>query len=620
MRVLPARQDQKGTMSGTISKDSIHDVRQRTDIVQVISQYVQLKRSGTNHLGLCPFHQEKTPSFNVNGQRQFYHCFGCHESGDVFTFLMKMEGRMFNEVVEDLAARNGIQVQYERSMSQGAAKAAAERRSEHQAGVELNGRVARLFQEMLASPDGRVGREYLEQRGVKPALVESFRLGLAPASGQAIVHRLAREPSTLALAERLGIVSRRQNGEGYYDRFRNRLIFPVTSVSGEVLAFGGRLLSDDNGPKYLNSPESSLYRKGEALYGLEQAGPHIRRRGSAILVEGNFDVVQMHQHGFPNTVAPMGTALTERQVQLLRRLCPSVTVLFDGDDAGQTATVKAIPLLIAEGLEASVSTLPAPEDPDSFLKTRGSEALEALLSSAVPGIDFLIHHHRRLHGSSIPAKVKILERVAPIVARLTSQVARDLYMGRLSSELGVEAQVVLRAIRGAKREQLTAQVARNEQAASQAATEPMAALTETDRTALHILGILSDHPHLTARAQAARVDVLLTNEALRATYKAAMEMLEEHGKIDAAPLLNLAPPALRDSLARTIASGAFASDGDPTRALDDCLAQLERVGLERELLLIHSQMRNAEQKGDDELLRTLVVRKVELEREIHEKR
>jgi len=601
-------------MAGIIAEEVIAEVRQRTDIVQLIGRHVSLRRSGVNHLGLCPFHDEKTPSFNVNAQRQFYHCFGCHESGDVFSFLMKIEGRGFADVVEELASQCSVEVKYEGG-GKGAGRDRARKRSERQAALELNRKVRDLYRELLKSDQGKAVRAYLERRGITEETADAFYLGYAPKGGSVVTNMLQRNKVTPAFAEKVGLISgRRGERGGYYDRFWNRLIFPVSGASKEVQGFGGRLLGDGDGPKYINSPESVAYRKSEALYGLEQASKAIRQAREVLVVEGNVDVLQMYQCGFENTVAPMGTALTTQQVRMLRRLADNAVAIFDGDKAGQAAAVKSVPTLLDAGLEARIATLPAGHDPDTILLEQGPGAMEKIIKEAVPAVDFLMAYHHRLSDDSIPAKARLLETVAPVVARLRSQVARELYAGKLASMVSVDPDVVRRAIRGERRQSL-------EQAVS-GAEKPVevrpAVLAPTDRVILTILGILTEHAHLARKAEAAQLSRLLTNDALHATYNAALQMLREHGSINAPGLLEIAAPEVKDIIARVVINRDWATEvsgADPTRALDSCIAAMELGGIEKEQKEITEQIRKAEGSGDASDRRMLVMRLQELQAE-----
>jgi DNA primase len=590
----------------------IAEIRERTDIVQVIGQHVQLKRSGMNYLGLCPFHEEKTPSFNVNPQRQFFHCFGCHESGDVITFLMKVEGRRFLEVVEDLAARAGIEVPRQQ-VSASDARREAQRKSERQQGLDLNRKVAEHYRRNLLGERGATAREYVERRGIGAEVAEAFKLGFALPTGSSVVKLLEAERVSLELAERLGLCAKRREGSagapGYHDRFWNRLIFPVMAAGGEVVAFGGRLLGDGDGPKYINTPETALYRKGETLYGLHAAATPMRKHSQAIVVEGNVDVLQMHQHGFAQTVAPMGTALTPRQVLLLKRFADEVVALFDGDDAGQAAALKAVRTLTEAGVTGKIATLPAGHDPDSFLREAGAGAMSALLEGAKPAVDFLIEVLQKRMDDSIPGRARLLDEVAPVIAKLSGAVDRDLYVSRLALLLDIEPGIVRRAVLGQR-----APAASLQRAARPAAKEPLPAAE------LELLGVLAEHPHHFPRAEEAGASSLLTNAGLRGTYRAAMEMQRQSGTLEPAQLLQATPGEVRDAVAGVVLSGKFASDGDPTRALDDCLSALERSRLVRERQEIRDQIASARAQHDDEAVRALAVRLIAVEREIHETR
>ncbi|MFH1130123.1 MAG: DNA primase, partial [Pseudomonadota bacterium] len=599
-------------MDGRIPEDVISQVREKTDIVQVIGQYVELKRAGANHKGLCPFHEEKTPSFNVNPARQFFHCFGCQESGDVFAFLMKIEGRQFAEVVEDLAAKAGVELRLIKNPV--TARTAARRKSEHQAGVDLNDEVAKLYRDLLNQKEGQIARAYLEKRGIRQEVADSFLLGFAPSSGNAVVRLLEHKKIPMDFADRMGLVAKRKQGAGYHDRFWNRLIFPLVDVRGSVLGFGGRLLGEGDGPKYINTPDTPLYRKGTTLYGLHVAAPAIRRKDEALLVEGNFDVLQLHQWGFDHAVAPMGTAVTEQQVRLIKRFSKRVVALFDGDKAGRAAARRAVHTFVKEGLDAKIATLPEGEDPDSLLTSRGAESMAEVISGAIPALDYVLNELQAEMEDSIPGRAKLLEIMAPLVKVLESPVARELYADRLSLALAIDRGTVDRAIKGFR-------IA--EKASNYKEKQKLSVLEQKKEVLpeeLALLAILADHPHLFPRVEQAGVCNLLTNSELRATYQAAVEMQRSSGQVEVSKLLQLAPSNIRDAVADILLSGRFASDGDPTRALDDCVVALQRNELQRELREIQTNMADAKAKGDTDSMRALGLRLVDVERRIHETR
>ena len=364
-----------------IEESVIKTVIERTDIVQLISGYVQLKRRGGRYWGLCPFHREKTPSFSVNADRGVFYCFSCKTGGGAIDFLMKLEGITYPEAIERLAERLGIPVTYTTrgKADNSEARKARERERSYYSVMEA---AQKHFVAMLAAPCGANCLGYAHRRGITDEMIQSFGLGYSPDSWDSLVKSLEHEHLSLNDAKEVGLLGARDSG-GYYARFRNRLMFPVHNVRGEIIAFGGRVLENAETAKYINSPETAIYKKGDNLYGLYQARMHITREHCAILVEGNVDVVMMHAFGFCHTVASMGTALTPKQAQLLYRHTRRVYLMYDGDAAGKKAMIRALPILLGcpfEGLYAV--ELPGDDDPDSFLRVYGAEGMRSLIENA----------------------------------------------------------------------------------------------------------------------------------------------------------------------------------------------------------------------------------------------
>ena len=365
-----------------VPRDKIHDVLDRTNIVEIVKRHVELKRAGTGSWkGLCPFHGEKTPSFHVNETRQYFYCFGCHEKGDAITFLTKIEQRPFMDVLHDLAGFAGVDLDIKPlspAERQARQKAESERDRMYRA-MEL---AASFFEDQYASPAGAAARAYVEKRGIGSAVRERFRVGYAPARWDALSSHLATHKIPPSDLERLGLVG--VNERGRYDFFRDRVMLPVIDRQKRVIGFGGRVLDPEvKDRKYVNSPESPLFHKKESLYGLHAALDAIRRTGTAIVVEGNFDVLALHQAGIEEAVAPMGTALTEEQIAGIGRLASTVVVVFDGDTAGQRAAAKAIPLFVDAGiLGGRIARLPAGVDPDDFVRQpdQGADAFRRLVA------------------------------------------------------------------------------------------------------------------------------------------------------------------------------------------------------------------------------------------------
>jgi DNA primase len=423
-----------------ISKDTISLVRDRTDLVAVVSESVPtLKKRGRRFLGLCPFHKEKTPSFNVNPDTGLYHCFGCKESGDVFTFLQRVDGYTFHEAVRMLAERAGIPIEEERGGPQ-AASEAERHKKDRDALYGVMHMAASFYEEQLRNhPQRKHAQDELARRGLDAQceVAQSFRLGYAPSAWDGLTSFLKRQGVSPAVAETVGLVVPRSGGGGYYDRFRHRLMFAVLDAQGRVVAFSGRALAappdqDESGrdppPKYINSPESPIYTKGATLFGLWQARHAIRRGECAILVEGNFDVVSLHARGVENVIAPLGTAFTQDQARLLRRYTPAVTLLFDGDAAGRKAARAAEEPCDEAGLDAKVAALPDRIDPDELVRSKGAEALRHVLGQARGLLEYLIDADldESFNAADLREKASRIERVTALIARQRDPVARGM--------------------------------------------------------------------------------------------------------------------------------------------------------------------------------------------------
>ncbi len=357
--------------------DFVEQLKSSIDIVKVVGDYVRLKRVGASgrYIGLCPFHQEKTPSFGVNQPRQFYKCFGCGVGGDALKFVMEIDGLTFPEALKLLAERNGIPMPKRTEYADAESKLRG-------ALLDMHAIAASLFQANLKGPQGADARAYLAKRGVSQELIDTFELGFSDASGQSLVRRLAQERFTEEQLDASGLVRRREDGSGSYDYFRGRLMFPIHNESGKVIAFGGRAMRDGDQPKYLNSPETPLYKKTSVLYNLHRARDGMRRSGRAVLVEGYMDVMGVYAAGIKEVVASCGTSFTNRQAQTVHRHADLVVVNFDPDNAGADAAEKAVQLLLDEGLHVRVVALDGGLDPDEYVKQKGAEAYRAKLDSA----------------------------------------------------------------------------------------------------------------------------------------------------------------------------------------------------------------------------------------------
>ena len=418
-------------------------VKQQADIVRVVGEYVRLRKAGQNFVGLCPFHQEKTPSFAVHPVRQMYHCFGCGASGDVFKFVLELEKSSFPDAVRTVAEKCGIPIPRRADQSP------EDRREnqQHSALIDIHRLAAAFFARQLhEAPEGKVAFAYLEDRGLDHDALTRFGLGFAPSSGDALLRQL-KPKYPEKLLEASGLFSCDQSGR-FYDRFRRRIMFPIWNESGKVIAFGGRAMGDDM-PKYMNSPETPIYTKSTVLYHLDKAKDALRKNDFGILVEGYMDAIAVARAGIANVIASCGTSLAEPQVKLLGRYTRRVVVNYDPDTAGQAATERSLALLLEKEFDVRVLALPGGADPDKFLKEQGADAYKELLVQAPQYLDYLIARARRMDRSTAAAKVAALNYLMPYVQRLPNRLLRSEWATRIASELRVEEPVLRESLRRA---------------------------------------------------------------------------------------------------------------------------------------------------------------------------
>ncbi len=417
-----------------VSDQLVETIRDRSDLVSVVSEYLTLKKAGQNFTGLCPFHTEKTPSFSVNPSKQFFHCFGCGVGGDVFQFVMKVEGVAFPEALRRLAGKAGVALP-----EAGPDERESPARREAAQIYELNEAAAAYFhRNLIERPEGAFCRDYLKGRGITAETIKAFSVGFALPRRDDLLKQLGKQFSR-SLLEKAGLTSRRegaQGEEGLFDRFRNRVLFPIRNLQGRVVGFGGRVL-DDTQPKYLNSPETPVFTKGKHLFALDRAkGAGIN---ALIIVEGYFDVIAAHQAGIPNAVGTMGTALTQDHLRLIRRISEKVLLIFDPDEAGARAALRTAPLLIEEGISAKVISLPSGEDPDLFIRKEGKAGFLKKLEEGKTPIDFAIFKMTEASAlKSVDDKIEVIEEIFPLIERLKNKVEQSHYLKRLSDVLQIE--------------------------------------------------------------------------------------------------------------------------------------------------------------------------------------
>ncbi len=405
-----------------IPEEKIEEVRTATDIVDVISAYVRLKRRGKSYVGLCPFHKEKTPSFHVTPEKQMFYCFGCHEGGNVFSFVMKTEKVSFIEAVRTLANRAGIELPVT-EMAQTAD-------TQNEQLFRANMIAARFYFESLTqTPEGEYALEYFRSRGFTDETIRKFGLGYAPRGWQALINHAAANGLDIEYLEKAGLAGKRDDGSSY-DRFRGRVIFPILSTTGRIVAFAGRqLYEDDTLAKYINTPETPIYQKGKLLYGLSMTRDAIRKQEYAILVEGYTDLISMYQAGIHNVVATSGTALTEDQIRLLGRYASAVVIVYDADSAGSAAALRGVELILEKGLDVKIAQLPDGDDPDSFVRNKGKEAFLDLVDESISFIDFKASELQKQGLFSTPeGQARAVRSIIETLAKIPDELKRNFYI------------------------------------------------------------------------------------------------------------------------------------------------------------------------------------------------
>lgn len=421
--------------------DFVRQLKQQINIADVVGEFVRLRKTGSNHMGLCPFHAERSPSFSVNEKKGIYYCFGCQRGGDAVSFLQEILGLSFVDAVKLLASKVGAALPPEFKRG---SPGVANKEDLLEIYFKLNRFVAHFYHEYLLGPNGAQAREYLAKRGVSQESIKKWYLGYAPNAWGELVDFLTTRKAPLEKAEELGLIRKKETrdagGRQHYDLFRDRIMFPVTDLRGRVIAFGGRALGESDGPKYLNSPETPVFKKGNHLYGLFQAQKDIRADDMTVLVEGYMDCIALHQAGIECVVATLGTALSSKQIQLLKRFTKNITVLFDGDSAGREAARKAMELFLAEDVVVKGLTLPNELDPDEYLAENGPESMKELLAHAPYLLDERILDIVGAAGAHVEGKARAAAQIVPWLAKVTSDTARAFRIEQVAGMLGISSQ------------------------------------------------------------------------------------------------------------------------------------------------------------------------------------
>ncbi len=581
------------------SKKFIDDLRNQADIVRVLGDYVTLKKKGQNYWACCPFHGEKTPSFSVSS-KGFFKCFGCGKSGNVFAFVMEIEGSPFPEAIKTVAEKCGVALPVETDDN---AKHHEERDKLRDDLRQLNAWAAEFFESSIESGEGKGALEYLAKRGVTEESRRTFRLGYAPDSWDALSNFLQNRGASKMQIERSGLVSLRDTGNGFYDKFRGRLMFPISDAQGKVVAFGGRILGEGE-PKYLNSPETALYTKGHHLFGLNQSRETVRRQGFVILVEGYLDFLIPFQFGVKNLVASLGTALTEQQVRLLGRYSKKIIVNFDPDKAGVNATKRSLELLLTEGFKVNVLTLPDNLDPDEFIRERGTESYSRLLKNSQSFMDYIVAQAMKSRDQNSPTgKSETLNEILPYLKLVRDRVESSEQVERIADRLKLDSKVVREEFRRAveiRADRVSDSVIVASLTMKPAEKNLLAAMLNHEGVRHRMLQQLVEEDYKQLRTSPVfKLLVDLAKQNLEPTYAALSEQI-----FDSALVNELLPELLIEDDDK--------SEAAYQREAEESLSSLRSSRLSEQQTVLQSEMNQAQRSGDIVLVNELLMKKFEL--------
>ena len=577
--------------------NKIEEIKSRVDIVELASEYLTLKKAGRNFIGLCPFHQEKTPSFTVNRDKQIFYCFGCGEGGNVITFLMKIADKTFPEAIKILAEKTGVVLP---PMLSG--KEARQKDSLKESIINLNLRAAQQFSRNLSSGAGNVAREYLQNRSISEETIKQFRLGYVPDTWRSLTDYIESSGLSLKLAEQAGLVIAGKEGS-YYDRFRGRLIFPIENVFGEIVAFGGRIMEKGE-PKYLNSPESPVYIKGKNLYGLNKAKEEIRKKGFALIVEGYFDLISLWNAGICNVVATLGTALTREHLELLRRYTLEVVALFDPDEAGIKALDRSLELFLSMRMRARALILPENYDPDDYIKKYGKDKLDELISHAPAISDYYIDNVLG-GGKTFEDKRDMIKTAMEFINKIGDEIEKNLFIKRIAEKLGINEELLKKEL-----------YKKGVQIKPKTTGEKQNIKVHVDPVEVHLILLLLEYPQKTGPVESEKVLDYFLHTELKNLGEKIVEAYKLLGFVDINVILSTdSDRSLREKIYQLSINESPMDDKTMEKDFTDTIRKIKGKWYKEQIRQIQLKLKQADESGDKELIYNLTCQKQNLMRE-----
>jgi DNA primase len=582
---------------GFLSEEKVSEIRDRSSILEVVSDYITLKKAGKNHRGLCPFHSEKTPSFMVNEEKQIFHCFGCGEGGDVFTFLMKVGHFSFPQAVEELAKRYGVKLP-SRELSTTQKKEMAKR----EALFQINQIASEYFHDLLTKRrEGEEGRRYLSQRGISQEVIAEHRLGYSTDRWDGLVRYLQEKKVSLEMAWELGLIFPKKK-EGWYDAFRGRILFPIFDLHQRIVGFGGRVIREGQ-PKYLNSPESSIYHKGEILYGLHVAKRYATEKDCGIIVEGYFDLLTLHQYGLKHSVATLGTALTTQHIRTLKRYTKNLITVFDADQAGIQATLRSLPLFLEEEVAGKTIALPKGEDPDGFLRKGNLEDFGKRVEQALPLIDFFFERLMKTTDlKSVDGKVKVAKEGVALLAKIPDKIRRDFYVKALAERLDIQESFLYEMLRSSPKE--PSKAGEDLRKSSMDKTFP--------KSEEMVVRLMVQHPEFISTLSKEEIFKEFENPILQKMAEALEDLYQRKGRLDLPEALANFEEDLKGRLCEFAFQESGLEGGDREKILQDCIQKIREKRLKKEKGELLKKIKEAEKQPEGKRLVPLLKEHQEL--------
>jgi DNA primase len=575
-----------------ITQEKIAEIRARASVVEVISDCVTLKKVGRNHVGLCPFHSEKTPSFTVNEEKGIFHCFSCKAGGSVFNFLMQHEHLSFPEAVECVGKRYGIAVERAGKNSNSGEEA------DREALYRLNEYAAANYHRVLFSDVvGKRALEYIKKRGIEESIASRFMLGFAPPYGAGLLDIIKKEKLSLKDALRLGLIGQRE-GKRFHEKFFDRLIFPIVNAGGKVIGFGGRVL-ERGIPKYLNSSDTPLFRKGSTLYGLFHAKEAIRKKDRAVVVEGYLDVIALHQYGVDYAVATLGTALTVEHVRALSRYTKNIVAFFDGDDAGSRAAERSFEIFVEAGLLGRAAFLPNGEDPDTFIRGRGKEAAEELLDRSVPLADYYFSRLEQRYGKTLEGKSRIAEEVSRLLQKVRTPFEVDLLIARAVDSLGIREEFF--------RKPLQSSVPAKAPSIANRRLSSNDLGNRDDVAERSLITLILRYPRIAGYVFGDTDVRQWVGSAWREIVDLIRADWQEHGNVDVGRIVHAFDSDMAAQIAGLAIEGEKIPEAESQKMADDCIAHLRRKYLREQERNLRIAIRTAEEQKDENATRERIL-------------